>query len=289
MTKHLSSQYVSSCADAFAYARDYLKSFDMPQDALDARLLTCAVCDMSPEDLIRNGDRAIDKLALRLLETYLGRRVAGEPVSRILGYREFYGRQFKIDSATLDPRPDSEVLIEAIHNLDLPADASVLDLGTGSGCLLITLLCEHLMWRGLGVDVSAQALRMSRINASCLHVRERAAFRLSSWFSRVTLQYDLIVSNPPYIARDQIDGLQTEVRAYDPMRALDGGMRGTQPYYEIVGTAHKHLKKGGWLICEIGYDQEKEIREIFSKSGYQDIMCGKDLGGHQRFVLGQHR
>ena len=273
--------------DALNFARAYLKRSAVAAAALDARVLTCAACDISNEELIRDGDIPIALGVFRRLEKFLIRRSDGEPVSRILGKREFYGLEFKICSATLDPRPDSEVLVDAIKKLDLPTFADVLDLGTGSGCLLITLLHQYDSWHGLGVDISAHALRTSRINAARLGVRDRAAFRQSDWFTRVFERYDLIVTNPPYIAHDDIRGLEKEVRIHDPIQALDGGFEGLDPYRLIIKRASQYITAHGWLICEIGHDQERAVRLLFSDGGFDHIECGKDLSGRARFVLGQ--
>jgi release factor glutamine methyltransferase len=186
----------------------------------------------------------------------------------------------------LDPRADTETLVEAALEL-MPARARVLDLGTGSGCVLISVLARALDARGLGVDISAGALRLARQNAHLHNVRDRIGLRQGRWFSRVSGRFDIIVSNPPYIARGEIDHLATEVRAHDPRRALDGGPDGLDAYRHICSAAPVYLEAGGHLLLEIGFDQAQSVSALMRAQGFENLSVDKDLEGRARVVRGQ--
>jgi release factor glutamine methyltransferase len=208
---------------------------------------------------------------------YVERRLEGEPVSRIVGVREFYGRPFRIDASTLDPRPDTETLVEAALGLvDREAPLNILDLGTGSGCILITLLAELPRASGVGVDVSLGALELARANAQILGVGDRAAFLASDWLEAVEGSFDLVVANPPYLSAADMAALSPEVRDHDPAPALDGGPDGLSAYRRIVPGLRKALRPGGFALFESGPDQAQSVSRLLAEAGL-DVGEGQHL------------
>lgn len=231
-----------------------------------------------PERLLSDPDRA---------QAAIGRRAAGEPVSRILGRRSFWKDDFQINSDTLDPRPDTETVIEAVLEAcpDRAAIRRVLDLGVGSGCLLLSLLREYPLARGVGVDISDGAVEMTQTNAIELGMADRVETVVGNWFDGVSGRFDLIVSNPPYIRTDDVQKLAVEVRDHDPMRALDGGEDGLACYRLIVAAAKRYLETGGVLALEVGSGQADDVSSFCMSEGFSDIRVRRDLGGIERCVL----
>ena len=251
---------------------------------LDARVLVCAAAGLSPEQLIMLENEQVRSRDLKCLLIWGAARCAGMPVSRLTGRRAFFGLDFDIGPAVLDPRADTETLVEAALEL-MPARARVLDLGTGSGCVLISVLAHALDARGLGVDISAGALRLARQNAHLHNVRNRIGLRQGSWFSRVSGRFDIIVSNPPYIVRGEIDHLATEVRAHDPRRALDGGPDGLDAYRDIAVHLRNLLVKNGYFIGEFGIGQGPAVGQILCAAGLQVIGFRNDMVGRKRCII----
>ena len=221
------------------------------------------------------------------------RRAAREPVSRILGTREFYGRHFAVTPAVLDPRPDTETLIDAAIDIggveDWPDRAlSILDIGTGSGAILLTLLAQFPLATGLGVDISAQALEVASANAKALGLSSRAKFEQRDILAGFPIGYDLVVSNPPYIPSVEISELDPEVALFDPHLALDGGPNGLDFYRSIITAWAPAAKKTQWLLLEAGAGQSTAIEKIAEKAGLyrsQDhVRRYRDLLGHIRCV-----
>lgn len=251
--------------------------------ALDARLLLQHASGLSHEQLIANPTALISTEVERRFQAVLDRRLLHEPVSRIVGEREFYGRTFLVTPAVLDPRPDTETVVELCLGLLLPgAPAQVLDLGTGSGVIALTLLAERPQSTAVAVDLSAQALDVARENARALGVDGRCRFVESAWLAGVEGSFDLIVSNPPYIPAGAIAALADDVRGYDPRLALDGGADGLAPYSAICAAAGAHLKPGGALVFEIGAGQAAAVTAIAVAAGWRPVLQAQDLGGHVR-------
>ena len=219
---------------------------------------------------------------------FVERRLEGEPVSRIIGIREFYGRSFRIDASTLDPRPDTETLIEAALGFeDRETPLSILDLGTGSGCILVTLLAELPQASGVGVDVALGALELARANAEILGVGDRAAFLASDWLEAVEGSFDLVVANPPYLSAADMAALSPEVRDHDPAPALDGGPDGLSAYRRIVRGLRKALRPGGFALFEIGPDQARAVARLLADAGLdggESQHLWRDLAGRPRVV-----
>lgn len=250
---------------------------------LDARLLLQAAAGLTREAMIADPDRPIAADAVARFNGFIDRRLTGEPVSRILGMREFYGRVFAVTPATLDPRPDTETLIEAALSF-MPAETPcrLIDLGTGTGAIALTLLAERPRAEAVLTDISAEALKVARGNAERLGVVPRAAFVEGSWFTGVAGRFDLILSNPPYIPSAILPTLDLDVRNFDPRAALDGGPDGLGPYRDIAAQAAFFLAPQGRVIVEIGEGQAFEIEDIFKAVGLLPGNRWKDLAGHVR-------
>ncbi|MEP5759571.1 MAG: peptide chain release factor N(5)-glutamine methyltransferase [Litoreibacter sp.] len=234
---------------------------------------------------IESADRDAQKLARAEIDfaSAIARRATGEPVSHIFGQRSFWKHDFKVTSDVLDPRPDTETLVE--HALGVPF-TSVLDLGTGSGCILLSLLDERPDAVGVGVDISPAALEVARENAGNLGNADRATLRQSNWFSNVEGTFDLIASNPPYIDAESYRELDRGVREFEPQMALTPGGDGLDAYRTIATTAAAYLNAGGWLMVEIGFDQGQSVPEIFASVGWSTDLI-YDLNGHARVVKAQ--
>lgn len=260
---------------------------------LDARLLLGHVLKLDQAGLIVAGHRRVGSDEARQYEKSLIRRAHHEPVSRIIGVREFFSREFHISAQVLDPRADSECLVETALRLagHLPRALRLLDLGTGSGCLLVTLLAELPQASGVGIDISASAVAVARRNAARHGVASRAGFAVSDWAQAVAGSFDMIVTNPPYIDRDAIEGLAPEVRDFDPRRALDGGVGGFDAIRNLAPAAARLLRPGASLLVEISHGQAKTALGILVGHGFAPLAgngVGKDLAGRER-VLSLHK
>lgn len=263
-------------------ARFRAAGLEMP--LLDARLLVEGAVGLRDPA----GDLPLSRAAVDALADYARRRLAGEPVWRILGEREFWGLTFKLSPATLEPRPDTETIVEAALDQlrERRAEAlSILDLGTGTGCLLVALLSELPAAHGLGVDVSEEACRIADGNARANGVGPRARFRQGDWANGIEERFDLIVSNPPYIPAGEIALLAREVREHDPLRALDGGADGLDPYRVFACDLPHLLKPGGIAIFEIGAGQAQDVAALMRERGFRFCGSRKDLGGHERALI----
>jgi release factor glutamine methyltransferase len=253
---------------------------------LDARLLVRHALNVGDTWLIAHGGEDVDALQLAAIEALVERRVAGEPVAYILGEREFYGRSFHVTPDTLIPRPETEHLVEAAL-ARLPADrpVKVLDIGTGSGCIAITLKLERPPWQVTAVDLSAAALVVARANAERLGAR--VEFVESDLFSTLGgRRFDLIVSNPPYVAEGDVHLGQGDVR-FEPRSALASGPVGLDTIREIVKSAPTHLEAEGWLILEHGWDQGEAVARLLAGAGYTDTFLERDLAGQARVSGGR--
>lgn len=263
-----------------------LKEAGLDSPELDARLLTRAACGCSEIEMIREpGTRLSDEEVARLAGFEV-RRLAREPVSRILGTREFWGLAFFVTPAVLDPRADSETLVETALELLAEIEAPrVLDLGTGSGCLLIALLHERNEATGVGLDISQAALDVARRNAQALGVDDRASFRHGDWAQVFDERFDLVIANPPYIPAADIAGLETEVRDHDPCLALDGGADGLDAYRAIAPLLPRLLTARGHGVIELGQGQAGQVTEIFRAADLDVRRVVSDLAGVPRALV----
>ncbi|MEP1386567.1 MAG: peptide chain release factor N(5)-glutamine methyltransferase [Yoonia sp.] len=221
---------------------------------------------------------------LTTFDALVAQRADHVPLSHLLGYRDFYKHRFIVTADVLDPRPDTETLIEAA--LAVPF-TRVLDLGTGSGCILLSLLGDRPDATGVGTDLSDAALAVAGRNAAALDLQSRATFLQSDWFADVAGSFDLIVSNPPYIAADEMAGLQADVRDHEPRMALTDEADGLTCYRIIANGAHAALNTDGHLMVEIGPTQGAAVAEMFAANGFAKIQVTQDLDGRDRVVFGQ--
>ncbi len=277
--------------EAVRAAQQTLRAAGVEDAGRDARLLAAAAMGLATQEILVRPERPLATEAQERLNAMIARRIAREPVSRILGEREFYGRRFALAPATLDPRPDSETLIEAVLTI---ADREgwrrrpirILDIGTGTGCLLLTLLAELPSASGLGTDISEPALAVAEENAGALGLDDRASFARHDALAGIGGRFDLIVSNPPYIRSGDISGLSPEVRQYDPTAALDGGADGLDVYRKIAAGLETVLD--GWIILEVGMGQADDValvlQQAFVKTRHAQVCRYADLGGHTRCV-----
>jgi len=273
-----------------ASSRARLREAGIDTPDLDAQLLVEWTTGATRIDLISWPEKLIDDDHVAQLNTALDRRIAGEPVHRILGMREFYGLQFRLSPETLEPRPDTEALVELVSPyieklIEQHGRAMMLDMGTGTGAIVISLLHQFEKLNGIGLDVADGALAMSRINAAANGVSQRFAALKSDWFSNVSGRFHLIVSNPPYIPSKDIDDLSREVREHDPMAALDGGDDGLDFYRSLASEARGYLYKGGIVAVEIGAGQFDDVSAIFESADFHLTNEAIDLGGHRRAMV----
>ena len=260
---------------------------------LDARLLMQAATGFDHAGLILNNNHQLKPSQLSTIENMVQRRINHEPVSRILGEREFYGRRFKVNNDVLDPRADTETLIDLALSI-LTGDQyydqeiDILDIGTGSGAIIITLLCELPNVTGWATDISPTALAVTRENSFALGVETRLSLLETSWCSGIEQKFDMIVSNPPYIVSSDIENLSVDVKAFDPLLALDGGKDGLTAYRQIANQCAGLLKSGGTIILEIGFDQALDVIEIYKAAGFTKnpnaAIITTDLSGKDRVI-----
>lgn len=279
-----------SATDALRDAVMALQQARVETASLDARLLLQHVLGVSREALLNDTRLSLTPSQRAYYQTLIEKRIRRQPVAQLTGSREFWGITFKVSAATLDPRPDSETLIEAVLERiqNRETALSVLDLGTGTGCLLLTLLAEYKQAQGVGVDISDEALIVARDNALALGQRWRAKFMRSDWAEAVEGVFDVIISNPPYIATRAIGGLMPEVSLYEPKLALDGGKDGLDCYRTILSQLKRLLKQDGLAVLEIGMGQEKELENLARAEGLRVTGMKKDMAGITRCVVIQH-
>ncbi|MBA4097103.1 MAG: peptide chain release factor N(5)-glutamine methyltransferase [Rhodospirillum sp.] len=253
----------------------------------EARLLLQAAVGIPIATQIAFPERTLAADAAVRFEQLLVRRARREPMAHILGQREFWSLPFRVTADTLDPRPDSETLVQAVLDQlpDRSAAMRLVDFGTGTGCLLLSLLHELSNARGLGVDVSAAALAVATENANALGLSPRASFRCGNWDDGLEAGFDIVVSNPPYIPSGDIAALQPEVASFEPRLALDGGLDGLDAYRRLGPATVRLLAAGGLAAFEIGIGQGDSVREMMVAAGLRHIATGRDLAALERCVL----
>ena len=256
---------------------------------LDASLLLQEITGVSREELLLNNNIVITESQSKKITELVERRIKREPISKILGHKGFWKYIFKVSHETLDPRPDSETIISSvIDNFDTSKSYKILDLGTGTGCLLLSLLGEFKNSEGLGVDVSSGVMSIFQQNADSLELQDRASFLNKSWEDMpLDQQFDIIVSNPPYIENNVIEGLEPEVKNYDPHLALSGGDDGLECYRSITLLLPKLLKKKGKVFFEIGYNQADTVKAILAEGGLSVLEIIPDLAGNDRCIIAE--
>lgn len=273
--------------DVLQATANQLKQAGIESARLDARVLVSHVLGLEPSSLITRDSKEVADAELESLKVIVARRLNHEPVSRIVGEREFWSLSFQINSATLDPRPDTETVVDVALGRVAergPAPQLVLDAGVGSGCILLSLLSEWEGAVGIGVDLSPAALSVSRQNAQRLGYSERALFVASDWLSTVDGPFDVIVANPPYIAEKEAEGLSKDVVDFDPDLALFGGPDGLDAFRRLIPESRAKIAKGGLFVTEFGIGQSEAVTQMLAHSGYRDLEVHKDLAGTDRCV-----
>ena len=266
--------------------KETLERAGIAEAGLDAWYLLEYVTGISRASYYGDPGRVVTEEDLCRYRECIEKRAGHIPLQHITGEQEFMGLSFRVNDQVLIPRQDTETLVEEALKYAMPG-MRVLDLCTGSGCILISLLhfCPGLT--GVGSDISAEALKMARTNGQRLHVEDRAQWLCGDLFERVTGAFDLIVSNPPYIRSAEIEELQEEVRLYDPRIALDGAEDGLLFYRRIIEESKSYLKNGGRLLFEIGCDQGRDVAELLENAGYTEVSVKKDLAGLDRVAAGR--
>ncbi|WP_417413086.1 peptide chain release factor N(5)-glutamine methyltransferase [Hoeflea sp.] len=275
---------------AWLATRNALRSAGFDTADLDARILVANLAGVEPHQLVTAGDIPLTQTVRDRLDSALQDRLNGRPVHRILGAREFYGLNLALSPATLEPRPDTETLIEAVlplvrETIEARGMCSIADLGIGTGAIGLALVAECPDARCLGIDVSAEAVATSLENAKALGLAGRYSAMTGDWLAGIETRFDLIVSNPPYIPTADLALLSREVTDHDPMLALDGGPDGLDAYRVIAAQSGERLEDKGHLALEIGIGQSQSVTALFAARGFQRVGIFSDLGGVDRVLL----
>lgn len=264
-------------------ARRKLEAAGIAESALDARMLVEHMTGTSRSDALLRPDLIVTDAQAAAIDEALGQRIAGRPVHRIIGHRDFHGVRLTLSPATLDPRPDTEALVDmALEMLAGKPRPRVLDLGTGTGAIALAILSARPDATAVAVDISAEAVATASRNAEANGVADRCTGIVSDWFAAVEGRFDAILSNPPYIVSAEIAKLAVEVREHDPMLALDGGEDGLEAYRIIAHGASQHLASAGFVAVEIGHDQAESVPGVFLAEGLVEAGGRDDLSGIRR-------
>ncbi|ACE92954.1 release factor glutamine methyltransferase [Rhizobium phaseoli] len=280
----------ATVADMLAEARRRFTEAGIADPATDARLLVAGLLKQSSTELLTRSAEKLSPDQIAMISKALERRLGHEPVHRILGEREFYGLPLQLSAETLEPRPDTEILVDTVlaYLKDLAkahGDLHILDIGTGTGAICLALLSECPEASGIGSDISADALGTARSNAERHGLQDRFHAVQSSWFENIRGSFHAIVSNPPYIASNVIHDLAPEVTKFDPVAALDGGPDGLDAYHAIAKDAARFMRPDGVLGLEIGYDQRNDVTAIFEAKGFRCLKSVKDYGQNDRALM----
>ena len=273
---------------AWQSAKTRLEAVGLTGPVIDARLLVEAAADATRADIVTDPYRALTPEQEETLADYVARRERREPVSHILGRKGFWKIMLAVNADVLTPRPETEVIVDYILK-QFPEEMAfnILDLGVGSGAIILSILAERPAAKGLATDISDEALAVARENAANLGLASRIAFARGDWTTGLADEsFDVVVSNPPYIASEVIETLEPEVRQYDPRLALDGGADGLSAYRRLAPEIMRVLRPGGAFAVEIGYDQKDSVEALFNEAGASDVWTIKDLSTHDRVVVG---
>lgn len=271
-----------SVEEALRTATKWLSDAGIDGAARDAQILLAHAMECEPPRLLLMHDEEVSPETFRKFDTLLAAREKFQPVSQIIGGREFWGRWFSVTRDVLDPRPETETLIDIALNAG--PFARVLDLGTGTGILAVTLMAEWQDSRAIAVDISPEAILIATQNAKAHKVSDRVMSVNSNWFDAVNGKFDLIVSNPPYIAMTEMAGLSPDVLNWEPMMALTPGGDGLDAYRIIAAELPEYLDTDGIGLFEIGHQQGDDVAQIFTDAGFGDVTVSKDMNGHDRIV-----
>lgn len=267
-------------------AQARLKAAGIDSPSIDARILLEAATGAGRVDILTDPYRAVTPEQTRQMDHYLERRLRREPVSKILGKKGFWKIMLNVTPDVLSPRADTEVIVDIATLAFAPQQSfEMADLGTGSGCILLATLAERPAARGVGTDISTEAIAVARENAANLDLNNRCTFLRTEWATGFAdNSFDLVVSNPPYIPTKDIATLDPEVRDHDPHLALDGGEDGLEPYRVLVPEIKRVLRPDGIFAVEIGWGQGPQVKALFEQAGFSDVKVVKDLGDRDRVV-----
>ena len=286
LNRHLAR--MTSLVKTWKAAQTRLKDAGIDSPAIDARLLLEAAADVSRLDILNDPYRELTPEQLDRYDAWIARRLAREPVARILGRKAFWKILLNLTPDVLVPRPDTETVVEtALSAFPEGTSFNMVDMGGGSGAILLSILAERPGARGLGTDISEDAIAVARDNAASLGLADRAAFLRTGWADGLAdASFDLVTSNPPYIRSAEIAELDEEVRAHDPHLALDGGADGLDAYRALVPETLRILKPLGVFVVETGWDQAEQVKALFAQAGFENLRIVQDLGARDRVVTG---
>ena len=267
-------------------ASNLLKNYNIKNPRLDSELLLSNSLNISRENLLLNLNKKINSNECKVFKSLLKRRTKKMPIAYILGYKDFWKSKFYINNSVLIPRPETELVVEeALNYLPKNKSKNVLDIGTGSGCILISLLKERPKSVGTGIDISKNAIKIAKINAKLQHIDNRTRFINSDVDKYNSGKYDLALSNPPYIKKTEISRLEEDIRNFEPELALNGGSNGYSKIEKVIEKSSYLLKSNGKLILEIGYDQANFSSQLLKKYGFKINKISKDLSGKDRCIV----
>ena len=254
-------------------------------NSLDARIILREIFNFDEKELILNSDLILSESKISKVQKIITRRLNFEPVSKIFGKRDFYNSTFSISDDVLDPRPETENIVEIANNFILEKGyESFIDLGTGSGCIILSILKENKNLTAVGVDISIDAINIAKKNSKDMNLEKRSSFLVSNWLSLIYSSYDLIISNPPYIPSDEIITLSKTVKNFDPIISLDGGQDGLKCYKEIAQDINRVINKNGRVILEIGYNQAHDVIKIFESKEFKLLKIYNDINDLNRIL-----
>ena len=263
-----------------------LKLNDIRSYNLDSEILLSSTLKLDRSQLLLNLDKRIENQEKKIFFNFIERRSKNEPIAYITGYKEFWKSKFKVNKNVLIPRPDTETIIEQVLNeLDINSSKKILDIGTGSGCIIISILNERKKCFGVGIDISKNAVKLAKYNAKIQHIDNRIKFLNSDIDNFCGDKYDLIISNPPYIKHHEINGLEKDIKNHEPKVALDGGIDGYNKIRLIIEKSSTLIKKRGKLFLELGINQTRETLKILNLNGFYKTKVIKDLASKNRCII----
>ena len=263
-----------------------LKLNDIKSYNLDSEILLSSTLKLDRSQLLLNLDKRIENQEKKIFFNFIERRSKNEPIAYITGYKEFWKSKFKVNKNVLIPRPDTETIIEQVLNeLDINSSKKILDIGTGSGCIIISILNERKKCFGVGIDISKNAVKLAKYNAKIQHIDNRIKFLNSDIDNFCGDKYDLIISNPPYIKHHEINGLEKDIKNHEPKVALDGGIDGYNKIRLIIEKSSTLIKKTGKLFLELGINQTRETLKILNLNGFYKTKVIKDLASKNRCIV----
>ena len=263
-----------------------LKLNNIKSYSLDSEILLSKTIKKDRSQLLLSLDKKISKKKIKVFFEYINRRKKNEPIAYITGFKEFWKNNFKVNKDVLIPRPDTETLVEQVLNeIDNMSKKMILDVGTGSGCIILSLLNERKKCKGVGIDISKNAIKLAKYNAKIQHIKNRVKFFNSDIDNFYQGKYDFILSNPPYIKLNEISDLDKDVRNHEPKLALNGGIDGYSKIKLVIKKSSELIKKRGKLFLEVGFNQTIKTLEILKNNGFQNSMVVKDLAKKNRCII----